>query len=100
MPARGRGGAAPLLAALTRTAKTVRARARPDRLGASNVTVTIADIVETIYLSNADTLMAWAFRRAVGCPAPAGRGGWSRRADADRYDGVGACFENRERVLL
>ena len=47
-----------------------------------------------------DTVMAWAFRRALGitahtrCPSVAGRG---LQLDARRYDGIARCMENRGR---
>ena len=61
--------------------------------------MTQADIVEAVYLSCADTYMAWAFRRAVGCPGPAPKTGWSVRGGGV-YDGMAEAFANRRRVRL
>lgn len=53
--------------------------------------MTIAEIYEAVSLCNADTLMAYAFRQAVGCPQPRRRGRSSARvnrfADAERLMG-------------
>ena len=60
--------------------------------------MTPADIYELVYLNNADTLVAWAFRKAVGCQQPRRQGRVSVKSE--RYRDVRECFENRERVLL
>jgi len=53
--------------------------------------MTTAEIYEAVIRCNADTLMAFAFRRAVGCPQPKQRGRTSARlnryADAERLMG-------------
>ena len=48
-----------------------------------------------------DTVVAMAFRRALGLPLDIPRGHRHRgHASAGVYDGMGECFENRKRVRL
>lgn len=48
-----------------------------------------------------DTVVARAFRRALGMPVDAPRGARPREhASAGVYDGMDECFENRKRVRL
>ena len=56
----------------------------------------IADIYEAVYLCNADTLMAYAFRKAVGCPQhkPVAK----LTARVDRYADAGRLMGQRHGV--
>lgn len=48
-----------------------------------------------------DTVVAMAFRRALGLPVDMPQGHRPReRASAGVYDGMDECFENRKRVRL
>ena len=58
----------------------------------------IADIYEAVYLCSYDTLVAWAFRRAVGCPQPARRG--RALARVDRYAGAPQLMRQRVGVRM
>ena len=60
--------------------------------------MTSADIYEAIYLNNADTLMARAFRMAAGCPLVRRPGRVIVRSE--RYRDIAECFENRKRVRI
>ena len=64
----------------------------------ADMVVTIADIVEAVYLCNADTLMAWAFRRAVGAPPLARPGAVAARVD--RYGDVRRLMRQRYGVRM
>lgn len=60
--------------------------------------MTLEEIRESVLRSNADTLIAWAFRQAVGAPQLAGCGRTFARVD--RYKGLAECFANERRVLI
>ena len=58
----------------------------------------IADIYEAVYFCTADTLMAFAFRKAVGCPQPKRRGRSSARVD--KYAGADKLMGQRYGVRM
>jgi len=60
--------------------------------------MTLADIRRAVRRSRSETLVAQAFRKALGCPPMPGTGAASARVE--RYGGLGECFENRKRVRL
>lgn len=57
-----------------------------------------AEIRECVSRSGSDTLVARAFRRALGLPQRPSRGGSSARVD--RYGDLAECFANERRVLV
>ena len=60
--------------------------------------MTIADIYEAVYMCNADTLIAFAFRRAVGCPQPPRRG--RAKAFVDRFADAEKLMKQRHGVSM
>ena len=58
----------------------------------------IADIYEAVYFCTYDTLMAWAFRKACGCPQPAPRS--STFVKVDRYREADRLMRQRYGVRM
>ena len=62
--------------------------------------MTREQIVERVRMSRACTVVAAAFRRALGLPEPRGGGDAATHADHGVYGGMAECFANRVRVDL
>ena len=58
----------------------------------------IVEILAIVRRSNAQTVVAFAFRRALGVPSPPARGGASARRD--RYRGAARIMRQRYGVRL